>query len=220
VQLRGEQNNPAAQWGGRNQNFYYPSLYEAAGVYDVNPSLQSADDNGFKLGTVNSTGAIIFNEIGLTAHVGPEGLVGHYKIGGYHDTSNLADIGDSKIEVNGTYTAICWWTRWFIVLSPAPLEVLSRLATQRSVLRNSCRRKLFRYRRNLYGILASRPHDTLALGWIMQTSIQIKLNEEDAALEKAGALTLAYTRPSKLWRLIIIIKSALGYPYIPPSNIG
>ena len=45
VNSSGEQNYPAAQWGGRIKAWITPSLYNSVGIYDNNPSLQGTDYN-------------------------------------------------------------------------------------------------------------------------------------------------------------------------------
>jgi porin len=189
----GEQNAPGAQWGGRIKAFITPSLYNAVGIYDVNPSLQGTDYNGFKLGTVNSTGAIIFDEFGLTGYVGPEGLVGHYKIGGYHDTSTVADVANSKVEVSGRYTGYVLLDQMVYSFQPGtPRGVIvfgdATISDKKTALDES----YFDTGIVLRGMMASRPADTLAFGWVISNVNTRALNALDAALAKEGKANPGY----------------------------
>jgi porin len=184
----GEQNAPGAQWGGRIKAYITPSLYNAVGIYDVNPSLQATDDNGFKLGTVNSTGAIIFDEFGLTGYIGPEGLVGHYKIGGYHDTSTVADIGNSKVEVSGRNTGYLLLDQMIYSFEPGtPRGIIVFGDATISDEKTSIDQSYFDTGVVIRGMMASRPADTLAFGWITANVNTRALNQLDAALAKEGA---------------------------------
>ena len=49
--------------------------------------------NGFKLGTSGATGAIVPSEVGWQPRFGADRLPGHYKIGGYYDTSEAPYLG-------------------------------------------------------------------------------------------------------------------------------
>ncbi len=86
----GWSNNPTGKWGGRVRLNISPDLYAQAGVFDVNPSY-NAHDSGLKMSLDGSTGAIFVFEAGYTTALGMAQLPGHYKIGGYYDTSSVAD---------------------------------------------------------------------------------------------------------------------------------
>jgi porin len=183
----GEQNSPGAQWGGRVKVFATPNLYEAVGVYDVNPSLQGTDDNGFKLGFVNSTGAIVFNEIGYTSHIGPAKMIGHFKIGGYYDTSTVADIANAKVNVAGRYGGYLLADQMIYSFQPGTARgwiVFGDMTLNDK--KTSPEESYFDTGTIFRGILPSRPADTLAFGWIIANANTRKLNQLNAALNKAG----------------------------------
>jgi porin len=189
----GEQNAPGAQWGGRIKAFITPSFYNSVGVYEVNPSLQGTDYNGFQLSTVNATGAIIFDEFGLTGYVGPDGLVGHYKIGGYHDTSTVADVANSKVEVSGRYTGYLLLDQMVYSFQPGtPRGIIvfgdATISDQKTALEESYFDTGVIFR----GMMASRPADTLAFGWIIANTNTRALNALDAALAKEHAPNPGY----------------------------
>ena len=60
------------------------------------------------------------------------------------------------------------------------------------------------------GMMASRPADTLAFGWITANVNTRKLNALDEALAKEGARTLATTRPSRWSKWTTIIRLGRG----------
>jgi porin len=92
--------NPQGRLGGRVKVNPTPDIYIETGVYDVNPTF-TAHGNGLKIGTSNSTGALIPVELGYTAL--PTSLPGHYKLGAYYDTSRTADVTNSKELDTGRY---------------------------------------------------------------------------------------------------------------------
>ncbi len=83
---------PTGSWGSVMKASVRDDLYLQAGVYEVNPTLSTAA-NGFKLGTSGATGVIVPGEIGWQPLLGPAALPGHYRIGGYYDTSDAAYLG-------------------------------------------------------------------------------------------------------------------------------
>ena len=83
---------PSGSWGAVLRAGIYDDFYLKAGVYEVNPTLSLAA-NGFKLGTSGATGVIVPGEIGWQPVLGPAALPGHYRIGGYYDTSDASYLG-------------------------------------------------------------------------------------------------------------------------------
>ncbi len=85
---------PSARWGGRLKYFPVPDVYVETGLYDVNPT-DSLGPNGLKVSFSGSTGVLVPVEIGLKVSLGPNALVGHYKIGGYYDSSTVKALQDT-----------------------------------------------------------------------------------------------------------------------------
>lgn len=190
----GEMNSPGAQWGARVKAYITPSLYNMTGVYEVNPSLTGTDYNGFKLGLVNSTGVIIFEEIGKTVSLGSAGLVGHYKVGGYYDTSTVPDIANSALNVTGRYGGYLLVDQMVYSFAPATLRgiVLFAQAT-RDDKRTSLVSSYYDAGIILRGMAASRPQDTLGFAWITNNVNKRALDEEAQVLEQQGDTTGLYT---------------------------
>ena len=83
---------PSGSWGSVVKASVHDDFYLQAGVYEVNPTLPLAA-NGFKLGTSGATGVIVPGEIGWQPRLGPAALPGHYRLGGYYDTSDASYLG-------------------------------------------------------------------------------------------------------------------------------
>ncbi len=93
---------PTAKWGGRIKITPVRSFYVEVGAYDVNPSY-ALKENGMKVSTSGSTGALIPIEAGYTSALGAAKMPGHYKIGAYYDTSEAASVTDTDEMESGRY---------------------------------------------------------------------------------------------------------------------
>ncbi len=93
---------PIARWGGRVRINPTPDLYLQTGVFESNPTNVTAP-NGLKISLSGSTGVVIPVEAGWTAGLGPENLMGHYKIGAFYDTSDTADVVNTRKYYHGRY---------------------------------------------------------------------------------------------------------------------
>jgi carbohydrate-selective porin OprB len=92
----GAHNFPTAEWGARMNVSPTPDFYVAAGLYQVNPNEDDAD-NGFDL-SFRSTGAFVPVELGWLPGQGSGKLPGVYKIGGFYNSSETPDVFK---DVNG-----------------------------------------------------------------------------------------------------------------------
>ena len=92
----GAHNFPTAEWGARIDVSPTPDFYVAAGLYQVNPNEDDAD-NGFDL-SFRSTGAFVPIELGWLPGQGSGKLPGVYKIGGFYNSSETPDLFK---DVNG-----------------------------------------------------------------------------------------------------------------------
>lgn len=86
----GEPDWPAANWGGQARVFVTPTVYAMAGLFQVNPNFGGI--SGWDLFKRGSTGVSIPVEIGWVPRFGPNGLIGHYKVGFDEDTSSYPDL--------------------------------------------------------------------------------------------------------------------------------
>lgn len=83
---------PTGSWGGMAKVSLSDEIYFQTGVYEVNPTL-AAPANGFKLGISGATGVIMPAQLGWQPRLGSAGLKGHYRLGGYYDTSDVPYLG-------------------------------------------------------------------------------------------------------------------------------
>lgn len=83
---------PTGSWGGLAKISLTDDVYFQTGVYEVNPTL-ATPANGFKLGLSGATGIIMPAQIGWQPRLGTNGLKGHYRLGGYYDTSDVPYLG-------------------------------------------------------------------------------------------------------------------------------
>ena len=85
---------PGSTWGARIRYWPLHGLYIQAGLYGVNPYLNTNqyDRTGFEMGTGLYTGVYTPIEVGLIPHFGRNNLVGHYKFGFAYDSSQYRDV--------------------------------------------------------------------------------------------------------------------------------
>jgi porin len=177
---------PAGKWGGRVWISLPGDFYVETGVYDVNPTYAD-HDNGFKLSLQGSTGALIPFEIGKTVLIGPAELPGHYKVGGYYDTSSAPDVANPSAMLSGRYggyvlTDQMIWSfqpgtdRGVIVVADATLSD-KRTASIPSYFLGAL---------VVQGPFAPRPHDFIALGYVRDMVNNNAISREESLLAAQG----------------------------------
>lgn len=82
---------PQSGWGGRVRVRPTAETYVQAGVYEVQP-FPAGGRTGFDWSTGRDTGALIPVELGYEPVIGRNQLIGHYKVGYAHDTSDYPDL--------------------------------------------------------------------------------------------------------------------------------
>ncbi|WP_250625628.1 carbohydrate porin [Pinirhizobacter soli] len=162
----GFQNPPGAQLGARVTGFITKDVYLKVGVFDVNPTRFTDEKQGFRLSREGRTGEIYLSELGWNASLGERGLVGHYKIGAYYDTSEAPDVVNPKIMHTGRDSG--WLAVDQMVYGIGPdarrgLVLFLNLtqANASSSIIESYNSAGFVFQ----GPFASRPDDVLSLGW-------------------------------------------------------
>ncbi|QDH17979.1 carbohydrate porin [Swingsia samuiensis] len=85
---------PGSTWGARIRYWMLHGFYMQAGLYGVNPGLNTNryDRTGFNMSVNRYTGVYIPYEIGFIPSFGPHKLVGHYKFGVAYDSSSYRDV--------------------------------------------------------------------------------------------------------------------------------
>lgn len=81
---------PISSWGARLQVKPIEALAVQVGAFEVDPWL--GGKSGFNFSTNHATGVSVPVELDYTLGDEANGLPGHYKIGGFYDTSTYADV--------------------------------------------------------------------------------------------------------------------------------
>jgi porin len=179
---------PTASWGGRVKYSIDPSLYIETGIFESNPLLVSHSNYGWHLGFQGATGSIVPVEIGKTIKFGNSNLVGHYKIGGYYDDSEVADAeyGSKKMR-RGRYGGYILADQMVYAFdSSGKRGVIAFAQATINDKRTALIDSYFTAGVIVQGPFASRPMDNIAFGWVKANVNTRKLNAEYAVLAKAG----------------------------------
>lgn len=177
---------PLGKWGGRAKVNLPDDIYAEIGVIDVDPP-DSLHDNGFKLNFQGSTGVLFPVEFGKTVALGPAALPGHYKVGGYYDTSQAPDVTNPSINYSGRYGGyfladqMVWsfqpgTDRGLILVGNATVSD-KRTATFPWYLTAAIVAQ---------GPFNARPHDFIAIGYVRDQVNSSVINKETTLLEAQG----------------------------------
>lgn len=80
---------PLTDWGGRVRVRPTQDTYVMGGLFES--STEAGGKAGFHWGLDDATGAVIPLEVGYEPSFGSNALTGHYKVGGFYDTSDFPD---------------------------------------------------------------------------------------------------------------------------------
>ena len=177
---------PAGKWGGRIRVNVTDDFYAEAGAFVVNPTWNE-HENGFKLGLAGTTGTLFPLEFSQTVHLGPAALPGHYKIGGYYDTSHATDVTNPGISYGGRWGGYVLMDQ--MVWSFAPGTDRGLIAVANATLsdkRTSPIPAYFTLAVVAQGPFAARPHDFIALGYVRDYVNSKLINQQNALLEAQG----------------------------------
>jgi porin len=205
---------PTGKWGGSLRYIPAANAYIQAGVFDVNPSY-SAHDHGLKTSLSGSTGALFPVELEYTSALGPAGLPGHYKLGGYYDTStvkNAADISTAQTEMTtGRYGVYVLTDQMVLSFDGAPDRGLIAFAqVSYSDPHTAVYESTFDGGFVAQGPFAVRPKDFFAVGYIRAglNNRTIKAKELssqgtlDDLTEGEGVVEVGYGLQATPWLLI------------------
>lgn len=157
---------PTASWGGRVKLNLTPSLYIETGAFESNPLLAKHNNYGWHLGLQGATGTEIPLEIGKTVFLGPNRLVGHYKIGGYYDSSEVADVLYHNIERRGRYGGYILADQDIYNLDTTGKRNVTLFAqAMKGDKRTAQIDEWFTLAVVVKGPFASRPNDRVSVGW-------------------------------------------------------
>ena len=179
---------PAGKWGARVRVNLPDDIYVETGVFDVNPTY-SAHNNGFKLSLADSTGVLVPLEFSKTVNIGPAAMVGHYKIGGYYDTSGAPDVTNSSINYKGRFGGYILADQMVWSFEPGTDRGLILVANATiSDKRTSQIPTYFTAAVVAQGPFAARPHDYIALGYVRDVVNGKEIAKQNALLEAQGVL--------------------------------
>jgi porin len=185
---------PVATWGGRIKIFPIPNLYIETGATEVNPQLSADTDKGFDLNFDGATGAIIPLEFGLTTKFGPDGLVGHYQVGGIYDTSTVKDVVTPSVLRDGRYLGYILVDQEVWQIAPGATQGLTGYPRGLVLFgkagmgdkRTAAEDTFLAAGLVFQGPFASRPADDIFFGWA-QAHINTRiLKHDDAVLLNEG----------------------------------
>ncbi|NNM56697.1 carbohydrate porin [Acidocella sp.] len=205
---------PTGKWGGRIKWMPTTNSYIQAGVYDVNPGYY-AKENGMKVSTSGSTGALIPVEVEYTSALGAAGLPGHYKAGVYYDTSTVKNAADVTATQNametGRYGGYLLADQMIYSFDGTPKRGLIAFAQvsysdpQTSVYESTLAGGVV-----AQGPFASRPNDFIALGYVRAGLNNRTINAKELASRGTlsglsngeGVVELGYGLKATPWLLI------------------
>ena len=205
---------PTGKWGGRIKWMPTTNSYIQAGVYDVNPGYY-AKENGLKVSTSGSTGALIPVEVEYTSAIGAAEMPGHYKAGVYYDTStvkNAADVTSAQNTMEtGRYGGYLLADQMIYSFDGTPkrgLDVFAQVSysdPQTSVYESTLAGGIV-----VQGPFEARPHDFIALGYVRAGLNNRTINAKELASggtlsglsDGEGVVELGYGLQATPWLLI------------------
>ncbi len=216
--------NPQARWGGRIKLMPTKDLYFETGLFQANATYTNPG-NWLKVSTSGGTGVIIPVELGYTASLG--GLPGHYKVGGYWDTSNATDVTNSRELDQGRYGfyALADQMIWsFDGTAERGLIALAQVSYSdptTAVFQGTWLAALI-----AQGPFATRPNDYINIGYVRAVVNQRKLDREEATglanlSNGEGVLEAGYGLQATPWLLIhpnvqyVMNPGTFSYTHIP-----
>jgi porin len=147
-------------------------FYITSGIFDADDlNKEYLHQNGLRLTADDSTGMLIPYEIGYVSSLGAAHMVGHYKLGGWYDTSSSPIQGEAAVngitpEGNGRYGTYLFIDQMVWSFEPQTNRGLilfgqAAIADRRTALFTNSLEAGFIVR----GAFASRPTDYLAVGY-------------------------------------------------------
>ena len=159
---------PTAQWGAMVKYNIASNQYVETGAFEVNPS-RLDHQNGFNMSLHGTTGKLYPLEYGVTTALGSDQLPGHYKFGGYYDSSSVNDAAYADLRRTGRYGVYALVDQMLFRLQPDTDRGLIAFAQgTRSDKRTSPLPFSLNAGLILQGPFASRPADYLAFGVVYE----------------------------------------------------
>lgn len=172
---------PIATWGAHAKAWVTDTVFVHAGVYEVNPRDQRADQNGIDWSTRGATGVVVPVEVGYATNFGNDPLPRNYGIGALIDRSDYQDPVQDVRRGSSLISGLDPLTRFGrsavyarfdqMVWRPDPKGVQG-LTLFGAFLAATGGRQFEDYFLNggavLTGTFAGRPYDTLGFGFALE----------------------------------------------------
>jgi porin len=179
---------PNSRWGGEAIVNLPENIYVETAITDVNPTY-ALHQNGLKLSLPGSTGVLFAGEIGKTVQLGPAALPGHYKIGGYYDTSTVPGIANPDLTYSGRFGGYILADQMVWSFKPGTNRGLIVVANATvNDKRTSQIGPYFTAALIAQGPFAARPHDSIGIGYVRDFVNRNLVQKESAELEAEGVL--------------------------------
>ena len=214
---------PIGKWAARVRVTLPADIYAEIGVYDVNPSYED-HNNGFKVSLQGSTGVIIPVEFGKTVTFGPAAMPGHYKLGGYYDSSEVPDEENPNSKFSGRYGGYLLADQMVCSFAPGTDRGLIVVVNATvSDIRTAQIPSYFVGALVAQGPFAARPHDFLGIGFIRATVNSNAVSRQEVLLAARGVenpmlelgendVELSYGLQATPWMLIHPNLQFIGNP--------
>ena len=206
---------PTAKLGGVVKVNLLDNLYVSAGVFDADDlNKEYLHQNGLRITSDGSTGTLIPYEIGYTSSLGASRLIGHYKLGGWYDTSDSPVLGEAAVdgvtpEDKGRYGTYLFIDQMVWKFQPGTERGLilfgqAAIADRRTALFSTSVEAGFIAR----GVMASRPADYLAVGYTRgavndaSISLALKRNPHGNYANNEAVLEVGYGMSVTPWLLL------------------
>lgn len=179
---------PNSRWGGEAVVNLPHGIYAETAIQDVNPTYL-LHQNGLKFSFQGSTGTLFAQEFGKTVQLGPAAMTGHYKIGGYYDTSSAPGIANPRLTYSGRYGGYIVADQ--MVWSFEPGTDRGLIAVGNAMLNDKRTSQIgpyFTAALVAHGPFAARPRDSIAIGYVRDFVNHNLVQRETTELEAEGVL--------------------------------
>jgi porin len=179
---------PNSRWGGEAIVNLPDDIYAETAIQDVNPTY-ALHQNGLKLSLEGSTGVLFAQEFGKTVMLGPASMLGHYKIGGYYDTSSVPGIANPQQSDSGRYGGYILADQMVWSFEPGTGRGLIVVANATvNDKRTAQIGPYFTAALIAQGPFAARPHDAIGIGYVRDFVNRNLIQQETTELEAEGVL--------------------------------
>ena len=179
---------PNSRWGGVAIVNLPDGIYAETAIQDVNPTY-ALHQNGLKFSLQGSTGVLFAQEFGKTVQLGPAFLPGHYKIGGYYDTSSVPGIANPHLTYSGRYGGYAVADQMVCSFEPGTNRGLIVVANATvNDKRTSQIGPYFTAALIAQGPFAARPRDSIGIGYVRDFVNRNLIQRETTELKAEGVL--------------------------------